>query len=391
MAKLFLFLCIVVIGCQVANEVDRKMWTIPSSPHYKLYPIIYNDIVILASDCNGDNCLKAINKYNGEVEWQWVADDILSGAYYNLTPYVFSEILLLPIKEHLIAIDLRSGKIRWQDSKAFSGEPYLDGIGYHAVRSYFNQKNKKHLIYLIDITNGSMKVIKEINQPVEANSYVRTPHIFKLNERPNDTFLVSSTIEYIPNKQTNSYLSFWSLSHPTSTQDLSIYKPNSKGYGVTKQCITDHPFSYWVANNELVCIDLSQRKEVWRTKMKRGMLTSRLSQDERRLYYASEDEVLYAIDKQDGSITWEVPIAGTPSRLSIDDKLLYLIGGSDGNLYVINSADGQIISKQRISRHNIEKQHFLRRTFIAEDNLLILNDGKNWKCIPLESDTKLAL
>ena len=391
MAMMFLFLTIFSASCVSDNANHVEFWKVSSAPNFRLYPIAHKNLVILACDCNGERCLKAVNKFTGKLVWSWIEDEILSESYYNFEPYIYSNLLILPIKSKLIAIDLNNGTTKWENNKDYPGEPFLDGLGESVVRTYYSLKENKHIIFLIDIYSGHMQAIKEYSLSLDGTNFVRTPHIYKLGKESKDTSLVSSIIEYVPNKSTISYLSFATLSNPSLEHNTNIYQENKQGYGVTKQCISDGKKSFWVAHHDLVYIDLETRKEIWRTTMPAGMLTSKLYQSKEYLFFACEDEIIYKISKNNGEIVWQCPIAGTPSRLFISKNNLYIIGGSNGILYIIDSITGATLSKQSITGENKSNNRFLRRTFIVGDESIVLNDGENWLCYPIEEDLLLKI
>ncbi|MEO1261608.1 MAG: PQQ-binding-like beta-propeller repeat protein [Bacteroidota bacterium] len=370
-------------SCSNIGKRNYSPWQMEVSANFNLYPIVHEDMAILASNCNDSNCLKAINKYTGKTLWNWIdTNKTLGNAYYNLSPYIFSNALILPISRDLIAIDLATGKTLWHHKKEYAGESFVDGLGDKVARTYYDDTEKVHKVFLVDIPTGSMREVKRFGTPEKGKKFVRTPCLSK-SKNSNDTLCIASVIEYMPGKMTKSYLSFWKLPDTSLTQDMKIYRDNKSGYGVTKQCITDKLKSYWVANDEIVCVDLQERAELWRTKMKRGMLTSRMVQDEKHLFYACEDEYLYALDKGNGNFVWKCRIAGTPSRVFTDDDILYLIGGSDGKLYMVHKETGQLVSRQKIPGHHISDGIFLRRTLFVDEDIIILNDGQKWHCYAL--------
>ena len=323
------------------------------------------------------DCLKAVKVNNGKTVWEWPdRDSMIRKNFYNLTPYLFENILLFPAAKDLIAIDLNTGKTLWHKEKEFSGESHLAGIGSKAVRTYHDVADGFHKVFLIDVDNGNMKEIERIPMLTEGRNHVRSPFIY--SSETEDTICVVSVIEYVPRKITKSYLLFWKLNDTSFHKKIPIYKDNLYGDGVTQQCIADEENSYWVANDEVVCVSVDHQDEIWRSKMSMGMLTSRLIMNGNYLYYACEDENLYALDKKSGSVLWSCKIAGTPGRIFINRDVLFITGGSDGRLYQISKETGELISSEKIAGHDVKKGKYLRRTLFAGQDVLILNDGHSW-------------
>ena len=382
---LFLFL-ILSTDCAFVVEETYSPWQMDASETFRLYPIVHQENVILPSRCNDQDCLKAVNMKTGQTMWEWIdTSKILQKSYYNLSHYIFEDILALPIAEHLIAIDLTNGKTLWHDKKKFSGESFLEGVGGQAARSYTDQDSKSCFIFLIDMQTGGMKMIKRFKLPDEEKLFVRTPHLVQA-DHPKDTVCVTSIISFKPKENTTNELVFWKLRDTSFQMKMSIYPDNKLGHGVTKPAVLDDSIAYWVANNDLIAINLLTQTELWRTKMKEGMLTSRLAQNQENLFYAGEDAFLYAIDKEDGKIIWKCPVSGTSSRVFLNQEQIYLVGGGDGQLYVIDQKTGQLLNKYKIPEYDLTKGIYLRRTMYANSKIILLNDGMYWYCCPLSPD-----
>ena len=206
---------------------------------------------------------------------------------------------------------------------------------------------------------------------------MRTPLVVKKTES-HDTICITSIINYIPSKITTNQLIFWNINDTSTQKEIKIYPDNQKGDGVTQQAILYDSNSYWVANNQVICINIETQLEIWRTKLPRGMLTSRLFVDENIVYFACENEVLYALKAEDGSILWKCNISGTPGRIHINKDKLYLVGGSDGNLYVIDKIKGKLLFKHQATDFGLLKKDFFERTSYAGSDMLILKSSDNW-------------
>jgi hypothetical protein len=67
---------------------------------------------------------------------------------------------------------------------------------------------------------------------------------------------------------------------------------------------------------------------------------------------------------------------------------LFVVGGGDGMLYTIDTADGQTVRKMRSPNHDYRRDEFFQR-FIGTDcrqNRLLLFDGRNFRAYaPYES------
>lgn len=348
-----------------------------------MYPIVHKEKVILPGKCGGLDCLKAVRLDTGAPLWDWLdRDSVLHRCYYNLQHYIFDDILMLPIGSSLIAINLANGKTLWQDQKNWPAESFLEGIGARVFRTYYDNRNRQARLLAFDIYTGDSRQLKVFPIPAAGKLLVRTPAIAVLEGQ--DTVCISSTIHYIPKQMTNSQLISWRLNDTSFQKTIQIYPDNLNGDGVTKQGIVDGIISYWVAGQQIVAINLKSQKELWRDTFPHGMLTSRLLLDDGRLFYACENEALYALDAENGGIIWECPIAGTPSRVYVNRDKIYLVGGSDGNLYVIDKNKGTLRFKYHSTDLALKVNRSLRRTFYAGNDKVIVTDFRNWYAFDIQ-------
>ncbi|MCB0587520.1 MAG: PQQ-like beta-propeller repeat protein [Phaeodactylibacter sp.] len=206
-----------------------------------------------------------------------------------------------------------------------------------------------------------------------------------------DTICITGTIHFVPRASTKSVLVFWPLNDTSSLKTIEIYPENPSGDGVAHQGIVEGDRTYWVANNQVACIGMEDQNEIWRVSLPRDMLTSRLLLDDGSLFFACENEVLYALDAENGRILWQCPIAGTPSRVHVNKDKLFLIGGSDGNLYIINKKTGTLLFKYEPAELGIGNRNTLKRTFYAGNDKLIVTDYENWRAFDIQEDGSIEI
>lgn len=379
-----IFCSFLLMGCKPVSKEARD-WCIKASESFNLYPIVHKGLVVLAGKCGNADCLKAVRMDTGAPVWNWLdSDSILHKSYYNLKHYIFDDVLLLPIGSRLIAISLADGNTLWQDQRSWPAESFVEGTGSRALRTYYDQENRVARILAFDVYSGVAREIKTFSLPAEGRLSARTPVAAVLDGK--DTICISSTIHFIPNINTRSRLIFWHLNNPSFQETIEVYPDNLSGDGVTKQGIVDGTRSYWAAGNQVVCIDLENRKELWRDTFPQDMLTSRLLLDNGQLFYACENEVLYALEAENGQIRWQCPIAGTPSRVYVDKGKVFLVGGSDGKLYVIDRNSGRLLFKYQPASLGFENGNSFRRAFYAGDDKLIVTDYKSWRAFHISEN-----
>lgn len=137
---------------------------------------------------------------------------------------------------------------------------------------------------------------------------------------------------------------------------------------------------FLVANQDLIAVDISTRREKWRKTMPRDMLTSALQMDKKNLFFPAEDGFLYALDQKNGTVCWKADVSGTPSRIYLTSNAIHVIGGGDGLWHILNKSTGE--SLLTISTPNEAKYPGIsfRRVFgVSPDGKSALTtDGKDF-------------
>jgi outer membrane protein assembly factor BamB len=59
------------------------------------------------------------------------------------------------------------------------------------------------------------------------------------------------------------------------------------------------------------------------------------------VFFGSDDQRVYAVDAESGTVRWTRDVAGSPSTPSVIDGTVY-VGSFDGNLYALSAADGTV-------------------------------------------------
>lgn len=378
---LFLF-----VDCKQQAIVEPKMiWR--SAPFGRaqietIYPVFYKDKIIVSQNVEGGSfILCALNRKDGSVAWQY-QDTSSSGKhlYYNSKPHLYGEIFVIPSGNRLIAFNLNNGKKIWDYILHDAAEEFLEGLDGDFFRTYYDLSEHRALLYSIRTETGESKLITTFEIPADYKVFYRTPVPVVIKN--NDTVLVFSHIaQEIRGKKTYACLNWLNTRDKTRLID-TIYPVNTEGNGITKQPLLDRKshLLYLVANDELVCCDVREKKQVWRKKMPRDMLTSAPRTDETKVYFPAEDGNLYALDKLNGNILWDASVSGTPGRLYDDGVHIHLVGGGDGTWHIINKINGQEVFSVRSPNAVNYPGIFFRRAFAVAPNMpeAVCTDGKDF-------------
>ena len=111
--------------------------------------------------------------------------------------------------------------------------------------------------------------------------------------------------------------------------------------------LVDGHLAYLVGAKNLHCVDLQTGKVLWQKGFPgRGhhLMLSNLVIDGSMLVVKSDDDRIYGFDKVSGRILWDQSDAGgSPSHMKLCRGVVYYTSDSDGKLYGVKTATGEIL------------------------------------------------
>lgn len=365
-------------GCQNIHDPNAPYpnWQIPKAHRFSFYPLYSGKDILLAARCGNRDCIKSINTYDGTTNWEF-ADRSLHGLFYNAIPFLNDQYVVFPNGKELLCIDLKTGQLQWSKRMPWDGDDRVFGVKNRIYRAYNSNAKHKMLIYEFEIETGNSRLLFERPYEAKALAIMRSPVPI------NNGQLLTAFTSFIPSTKQGS--SLYLLSDSVKVYSHELYPPNKNGIGATKAPLVEGNTSFWIAGRFIICFDLAQRAELWRTELPQGLLTSRLAKNKDNIFAAAEDEWLYAINKSSGKIAWKCKIAGTPSRAHIVQDTLFVVGGADKALYKINAQTGTLIGvyRSRLGPPLIEREaSFNTKT-------ATISDGEFWYTFKLSEWDKV--
>ena len=360
-----LLLILVIVSCK--NSQD---WTIPFGIKFKMYPILIEDKVILSSNCEKIPCIKCLSINDGELFWEFKSD-LLSELYYNSDFPIINNVLILPLSNKTIGISTIDGSLIWQIDHQNVGDKNIYAYKGFAYRSIY-KSDSTFLNYKILHTSGQIVDSVEIVHPKFDNKIIRSPKVINtiMGER-----LLNTVLLYVPLIKTKSYFTTSDF-NGHFIQETILGEDNKEGNGATQAPIVKGINSFWQINSDIMCYDHNAEKQIWRTKLPHGSLTSRMILDGNQVIVPCEDEYLYCINAKTGIINWKTIVAGTPSRIHATREFYYVIGGSDRQIHKLEKVTGK-----KMEMYNVELANNLERVSFFSDDLSIIADNKNWYCL----------
>lgn len=347
-----------------------------------IYPVFFDDKIIVSQNSpNGSSELLALSVLDGSVAWRYSDKiDSLSAFYYNLKPYIFDSILVLPNGTHTFAINMKTGKKLWLKKIGSFSEQFLEGYGRYVFQSCY-ESNQAVFVCRFDCLSGHCDTIYREGSPAGCRKVIRTPALIVENGILKH-LLLCKTEQKISSRLTVSTITFVNAENWQIEKIDTISKRNVDGISFTKQPQIDSTSKkiYFVLNEHLICYNLANLSFLWKSILPRDMLTSEINYCSNSIFFPSEDGFLYSIGKNSGDIVWKCKISGTPSRGYLVGKYFNIIGGGNGCWYIIDTDNGKIVAE--ISTPNLIKYEeiFWRRYFTVSSihKLAIATDGKEY-------------
>lgn len=370
---------LLLTACASDLRSGVKYRQIPAAQAFHFYPIRWQDDLILPVRNKQGACIQSLPIAGGAPNWI-ICDPAFCRIYYNFSPYVSQDHLVLPIGRATFCLNPRTGVMLWQDRQAGPGDAHLFGEGEYAYRSFFHPPDSTYSVLQFRLADGTSRVLFTLPKVVNGQTLFRSPVPYR---HQGTTWLLSPVISFAPKGKTRSFLLTWPKADTAKLIRWPAFpgREPAQGEGVTLPPVLEYPRSYWTAMENAFCLDLQTQTECWRTPLPRELLTSCLSSFGDQLFLATEDEKLYALSKSSGEILSVAKLAGTPSRIHHTANRIWVIGGSDGRLHVL----------ARDSLRKMEEYAFahtsrpLKRSSYIDEDVLVLSDGQIWHIVPADS------
>ncbi len=358
----------------------EKIWQMKLPASSYIYPLRRGDEFLFSYHSGDRQCFVTCSASRGKIHKEWCLPLKSSKPlYYNLSPCNWEDKLVLPTPGGLLLIDpgegwgqLWSSGFRWGENALLE----KNGLLY---RVYYGNNNRKAFVTALDPLTDSLRTIATLLAPDSATIHVKTPFLYT-NKNGQDVLVLGYTHYNPTTRYTRNGMLSIDKDNGQVLIDILLDSINHSARGINHDPVVAGAFSYWMLQNEVLCYHHASGALRWKRTMPAPMVTSRPLVAHEMLYYAAEDGHLYALDLASGTVIWTAPISGSPSRVFVAGNYLFLVGGADGVLYVINARDGDVVLKKRSERHDLSAQVFFQRTFYADREYALLYDGVVWQC-----------
>ena len=325
----------------------------PESNSYINNPIIYNDNIVVPTTNGKDNRLiSMINTKNGEIMWHW--NDLIeyeSGdkGYIDIAfHYQYQNLITFQSGSRSYCINLDNGKTHWKIRRDRTFDPRLDHFDQYYL-SYAsidpNNSYDEQITFKGDIATG---IISEF---LRANVSHDCPDCRKgithITQVPNQDNLILVTYgENLPDWFSQIYFGLYDTDSKEWIWDKALLLPPTDNFSTYHTPRIVNNKIYAEITNYIVCHDLTTGKQLWKEDINGNAHFASFIVEEGKVITNSEAAYAYAFDAVTGYKSWSVPTAGTCSRLSYLNGIVYFVGGSGGGrFFAIEVSSGKLLWK----------------------------------------------
>ena len=358
--------------CGIENEIKRTtddtgvviatpyLWKTslhrkePMSNSFIIFSIIYNDNVLVPTT-NGEEsrALSLINSKDGKILWNW--DDLYEdhSKYTTVSShYQYQNLLTYQCGGRSYCINMDTGSTHWKIRRDRSFDHRIHPFGQH----YFicgpdtidengdEFENYTFIAFKAAIQTG------EISETLSANFSYECPECVRwnnfINQVPNkNNLLLVSYSEFLEDWIAQPYFGLYDYNLKEWIWDKVLITPPSRYSIIDWPSIIENNKIYAVVGNSIVCHDLATGEQFWKRDFNGDFLFSGFIVEDGKVIANCEDCYAYGLDAETGNILWSVRTAGTSTRLSYLNGIVYFVGGSVRRLFAIEADTGKIVWK----------------------------------------------
>ncbi len=315
---------------------------------------VYYNNNFLSPITNGGNnrMLAMINSDNGDILWKWDDRYQPETEYMDISYYhKYNNLFTYQVGGRSYCIDLDNGTTHWKirREKSYDGRimPYKN-------ESYFtfsiiiseSDEHEEQITYKGNIINGKLTEFLSANLSLDYISPMGIGGIIYSNIIPNhENLLVITYVEPLPNWEVNSFLGLYNTETKEWVWDRKLMAPPAQNTSVfTPPKIYDNKI-YANVGNYIVCHDIETGEQIWRRNFRADFMFSGFIIEDDQLIGSCENEILYCLNPQSGSVIWQTEGSGTSSRLAYLNGVVYFSGGGDGKLHAVDANNGKTLWK----------------------------------------------
>jgi outer membrane protein assembly factor BamB len=313
------------------------------------YPIIYNkNIAIPTTDTEGNRRITMIETDEGDFVWNW--NDIFpvfTIDFYISYNYIHGNLLTWQSGSRSYCINLENGATYWKLQRDKTYDIRINSYeSNYLTYSYKTNTDgyEEYIAYLGNIQTGELT---EFLKPNLSASYISPRGIGGvnfINEIPeNNNLLLVTYTEPLPEWCVNSFFGLYNTQTQEWIYERKLLVPPLWNTSVFHTPIIYNEKAYANVGNNIVCHDLYTGEQIWRREFDQDFLFSGFIIENDKIIANNENLTLYCLNPETGYDVWTGEGAGTSSRMSYMNGIVYFVGGSDGDFHAVDIETGETV------------------------------------------------
>ena len=321
----------------------------PVSNRYIKNSIVYNEnIAVPRTNGTKSRMLSLINSKDGKEIWNWTDFDKDHTDYIDIYfHYQYKNLLTYQDGGRSYCINLIDGSTHWKHRRGKSFGSQISSMGqyYFTYAPVTNSDGfEEHIAYKGNIHTGDIYEFLTANFTYEHPDCVRAVNwVVPVPEYKH--LLLVTYAENLPDWITQIYFGLYHTEQKEWIWDKMQINPPQPYNNVWLSPQIENNKIYAAVANAIVCHDLITGKQLWKQNFDWDFLFTGYILEDGRVIANNEDGHAYALDTETGTILWKVRTAGTSSRMSYLNGMVYFVGGSQPYLFAIEASTGKIVWK----------------------------------------------
>jgi outer membrane protein assembly factor BamB len=317
-------------------------------------PIVFNNnIAIPTTGSEGGQNITMIRITDGKFLWDW--NDYFQESYGNLNIYhTFKNYNLLTwqVGNRSYCLNLDNGSTLWRIKRetqcAIRLHPYIGRQYFTTCVFSRNDGFDEYAAFVGDIETGELSEFLRANYsceyaaPITENGSVGA--IIYLTQVPtNANLLLVTYSEPLPEWKVRSMFGLYNTETKEWVYERKILADPLWNTSVFHTPIIFNGKIYANVGNNIVCHDVATGNQLWRREFTQDFFFSGFIIEDGMLIANCEDTYTYRLDPSTGATIWRTKGAGTSSRMSYLNGVVYFVGGSTGYLHAVEAASGRVL------------------------------------------------
>jgi len=309
--------------------------------------IIYNDNIVIPRT-NGDKSrsISLISSKDGKVLWDWKSQFEGDSEYYDIPFHYQYENFLTYHYGASYCINLENGNTQWRHIRdiSFSARIGSNEEFYFTYGDIINNEGfEEKIAFRGYIQTGNISEYLTPNFLYDLYDRIRvTTNVLQVHNQKN--LLLATYFEALQDWIVHPYIGLYDTNSEKWIWDRVLFLEPTTNFATHHAPIIVNNKIYIEVSNNIVCHDLATGKQIWHEVFGGDFMSTGFIVEDGRVIGNCEDTNMYALNAETGDRLWSVPTAGTGSRISYLNGVVYMAGGSGGGrLFAVEAATGKIL------------------------------------------------